>query len=236
MSVRKPRRRRRAPDARAEVRTRRFVLIVTYARSGSTVLQSVLASIPGSHIMGENGDALAGLFASWRSASHARDEQGGQMRAASGDPWRGAHRIDPDRYNRELVRVFISEILQPPDDAWLVGFKEVRYFDHDDDLVEYLDYVRTSFSPALLVFNRRRAADVARSGWWKDHQSDIAGEVARFDQLTSAYAGAHPHETIIVDYDEWSADPHALRPLFEHLGATFDLPTVRRVLELRLTH
>jgi hypothetical protein len=215
---------------------RQYVFIVTYGRSGSTVLQNVLATIPGSHIMGENADALAGLFSSWRSAVQTRDQAGGTVRGASGDPWRGAHRVDPLRYNDELVRVFVSEILQPPRRAWLVGFKEVRYFDHDDDLSDYLDYIRMSFQPALLVINRRRGTDVAGSAWWKNHPDDIATAVARFDDLTAAYAALHPDDTLVLDYDEWASDAASLRPMFERLGVRFDLSVVEGVLAVPLSH
>ena len=38
------------------------LLIVTYGRSGSTILQSLAQTIPGCHTAGENYNALEGLF------------------------------------------------------------------------------------------------------------------------------------------------------------------------------
>lgn len=215
---------------------RRFAFIVTYARSGSTLLQKIIASIPGSHFNGENHDTLAGLYASYRSACMTRHDQGEEPRKHAGDPWRGAHRIDPLRYNRRLAEVFIDEILQPPRDASLIGFKEVRYFDHDDDLLDYLDYIRMTFEPAMLIFNRRNAADVSKSAWWKDHPDDIEAAVRRFDQLTDRYSAQHPDHTIIVDYDIYCQDTNHLRPLFERLGAKFDHRAVRTIMSERLAH
>jgi hypothetical protein len=215
--------------------SRRFAFIVTYGRSGSTVLQSILATIPGSHITGENLDALSGLFHSYRCAVEARREQGAEPRLAAGDPWRGAHRIDPQGYNRKLARAFLEEVLRVPRSATLVGFKEIRYFDHED-LEDYLDYIRLTFDPALLIFNRRKADDVARSGWWKSHPNDTAEEVRRFDQRTEAYASMHPDFCMVVNYDEYLADPQVLESLFTRLGARFDLATLRNVLALRLKH
>ena len=111
---------------RTHHRERRFIFIITYARSGSTLLQKIIASIPGCHFNGENCDALGGLYASFRSASFAKDDQGKEPRTSGGDPWRGAHLINPQRYNRRLASVFVDEILQPSASAWLIGFKEVR--------------------------------------------------------------------------------------------------------------
>jgi hypothetical protein len=212
------------------------VFIVTYARSGSTLLQKVIAGIPHCHFTGENADALGGLFASWKAAVAARAEAGGEARAGPGDPWRGAHRIDPERYNRRLAQVFVEEVLQPPRDTRILGFKEVRYFDYDNRLAEYLDYIRATFDPVLLVFNRRDPEAVARSAWWKDHPDDIAAAVRAFDAATGAYAAAHPQETLVLAYDIWSRDPEALRGLFGRLGASFDPAAVSRLLSERLDH
>jgi hypothetical protein len=187
-------------------------------------------------MMGENGDALGGLFASWRSTVYAKQDQGGTTRTAPGDPWRGAHRINPQRYNQRLSTVFIEEIVQPPPDVTLVGFKEVRYFDYGPDLPAYLDYIRATFTPALLVFNRRKGEEVAGSAWWKDHPGDIAAEVAVFDATTTAYALAHPDQSIVVNYREWSRDPEYLRPLFDRLGVPLDVASLRRILSEPLNH
>jgi sulfotransferase family protein len=214
---------------------RTFVFIVAYGRSGSTLLQSMLATVPRSHIMGENQDALAGLFQSYRSAREAKAGEGAQTRAAPGDPWRGVHRIDPERYNRKLASVFLEQILQVPRDATLVGFKEVRYFDHED-LEDYLDYIRTTFVPTLIIFNRRDPDAVAKSGWWRTHPDDIAEKVRRFDKRAEAYAALHPDCCVEARYEDYARDPRALESLFERLGARLDLKALDRVLATRLEH
>src|SRR6187397_2659063 len=117
---------RRKPPAPPELPFR-YVFIVAYGRSGSTVLQKILASIDGFHVTGENADALAGLFYSYRSACEAREEQGTEPRRNPGDPWRGADRIDPEHYARTLAQAFVEELIQPPARARMIGFKEVRY-------------------------------------------------------------------------------------------------------------
>lgn len=195
----------------------------------------MLATIPGSHIMGENMNALAGLFQSYRSAVEAKTEQGSAPRTAPGDPWRGAHKINPDRYNQKLAKAFLEEVLNVPEGATVVGFKEVRYFDHED-LEDYLDYIRRTFAPCLLVFNRRNAGDVAKSGWWRNHRADIAEAVRRFDQRTEIYAAQHSNCCSTVSYDDYVRDPQVLQPLFERLGVSFDLATLKDVLAVRLNH
>lgn len=47
----------------------RYVFVVAYARSGSTLLQAILASLVGFWMVGENADALGGLFDSVQAAT-----------------------------------------------------------------------------------------------------------------------------------------------------------------------
>jgi hypothetical protein len=112
----------------------------------------------------------------------------------------------------------------------------VRYFDYGERLPAYLDYIRFTFRPALLIFNRRNPEEVARSGWWKSHPGDIASEVRKFDALIEVYEKANPDETISVDYTLWRSNPDLLRPLFERLGERFDAPQIARILSKRLDH
>jgi hypothetical protein len=217
-------------------RSRTYAFIVTYARSGSTLLQKILSSLPHSHFSGENNDALNGLWASFRSARLTREEQGSERRNGTGDPWRGAHLISPERYNKRLSEVFVDEIVQPPANSTLIGFKEVRYFDHEDDLEDYLDYIRMTFHPCLLIFNRRDADAVSRSAWWKGHAADIAAEVRKFDARIDAYSVRYPEESIIVDYDAYCADGDSLRPLFARLGAEFDRERILALMAEKLLH
>lgn len=134
-----------------------------------------------------------------------------------------------------MIQLFIEEVLRPPANAWLIGFKEVRYFDHED-LEDYLDYIRTSFPSALFVFNRRNGPDVARSGWWKDHPADIADEVAKFDCRVDAYLAQHPESGLVVHYEDYCRDPEHLRPLFDRLGVRLDSIRLRSLMTERLAH
>ena len=46
------------------------VLIITYGRSGSTLLQGLLNSIDGCIVRGENYDACKGLFRTYQAVSY----------------------------------------------------------------------------------------------------------------------------------------------------------------------
>jgi hypothetical protein len=218
-------------------RERSFLFIVAYGRTGSTVVQHLVGTLPGFHIAGENGGALEGLLASYEAALHARTEQGAERRTSRGDPWYGAHRIDPERYLRRLADIFIDEIIQPPPGARVVGFKEVRYIDVQGPLDHHLDLIGRAFAPARFLFCRRKPEHAAASGWWRRHDREqLLGEMRRFDAEVAAYAEAHPASTHVVDYEAYTADPEALRGLFAFLEQPFDRAHVDRILRVRLRH
>jgi hypothetical protein len=200
-------------------------------------VQMVIGSIDGYHIVGENSDALEGLLRSYECVLAARQEQGNVPRVDLGDPWRGAHLLEPERYLDKLVRVFVEEILRPPPGARAIGFKEVRYFDHLDRLNDRLELIRRVFEPAVLIFCRRDPVAVAQSAWWKDYpQGEIITEVVRFDAIADAYNARYPSMSAIADYDEYVVDIEKLKPIFAVLGESFDPVQIRRIMDVRLAH
>ena len=209
---------------------RRFVFIVTYGRSGSTLLQNLIGAIPGCHMTGENNDALYGLYLSHAAARRARDEHGRDGRHA-GSPWWGAHRIRPARYAASLRGAFVSNILQPPPAATMVGLKEVRYFNHPDDFTGYLDFIRGVFAPARFVFNSRNHDEVSRSAWYAARPpEEVLASLRQADAMMDAYQAAHPGICYRVHYNDYVADRSRLRSLYAFLGAEMDEEAVRRTL------
>ena len=208
----------------------RYVFIVAYARSGSTLLQRVLASIDGFLATSENADALSGLFFAYQTACTAHREHG--MPMPDDDPARRvADRFDPDRYARSLAQAFVDEIVQPPARTRLIGFKQARCFDRLDVFDELVGFLQRAFVPTLVVFNKRDPAAVAQSGWWRNSPREpLIAEIERFDRLATAYAETRPADTIIVDYDHYQDDASALRPLFAKLGVPFDGGTAQKIL------
>jgi hypothetical protein len=213
-----------------------YVFIATYGRSGSTLIQKILGSIPGYHITGENFFALHGLFRSYQNAERTKSRNG-QDPLSIDSPWFGADQIDPLNYGRRLADLFIEEIVKPPEGSRTVGFKEVRFAEYMDELEEFLDFIRVFFRPTRVVFNLRKAEDVAKSGWWKDQPTDsVIAMVERFDAKARSYVNAHPDEAIIVSYDRYVENSEALMDLFKFLGETFNRNSIDEALKVPLNH
>lgn len=212
----------------------RYLFIVTYGRTGSTLLQKLLGSLPGHYMAGENHACLHGVYAAWRDASILKTRYG-WGHEASDHPWHGADVADPDGYARAMVAGFVDNILRPPRGTRVAGFKEIRYL--TEDLRDYLLFIDRFLAPATFVINTRRVDDVAQSAWWQHSDRDaLAAKVARFEAVTDALVAEFPDRFIKIDYDRWTRDPEALRPLLAMLDAPFDADAIAATLAVRLEH
>lgn len=217
----------------------RYVFIITYGRSGSTLLQALLNSLPGYDIRGENANALLPLFRSCKRAHRAYGTANPDHRQVD-SPWYGAPDIDVNAYANDLVKAFKTHILceTRKKDIRVTGFKEVRYLELDaNELEEYLDFIRHHFASARFLFNVRKAEDVAQSSWWRDRdQQSALTKINDANQRFTAYCGIHSEDCHLVDYDAITADIGALKPLFTFLGEPFDSAHCASVLARKLTH
>lgn len=212
------------------------LFVVTYGRSGSTLLQSLLQTIPGAYLRGENGGALQGLFQSATPLRRAHAEHGLETQPAD-HPWHGMAEIDVSAYERRLARVFLEEILRPPAEARWIGFKEVRYLQMGANLPQFLNFCRRVFHNPFFVFNSRNHADVCKSKWWAEHPEEvIRPQLERADEIFTRFSTNHPRISHHVQYEEYVADPTRLKPLFEKLGEPYDVDQVAQVMGKRLTH
>ncbi|WP_313409001.1 sulfotransferase [Aeromicrobium sp.] len=207
-----------------------YVFIVTYGRTGSTLLQGLLNSIPGYLIRGENAGTLESLHDNWRKV----EERLGNVKGGDPtNPWFGMDSYSPEEaaasYRRHMQQVF----LKPGPDTRVTGFKEIRWWRRD--LVETLEFTRTVFPGARFVLNTRNAEDVIQSKWWakKDPAAALA-QVADYDaRLERAHQELGSDVTYRVHYDDYVADHGVLEGLFEWLGESFDRQRVDEVMGTR---
>lgn len=99
------------------------IFIVTYGRSGSTLLQTVLQSIPGAHILGENNNIMFHLWRAFGAARGAKVAWGPKGSEKAHHPWYGADKFQPHDLGMRMADAFMFNILRPPKDARWVGFK-----------------------------------------------------------------------------------------------------------------
>lgn len=208
-----------------------YLFVVTYGRSGSTLLMGVLNSIPGYLIRGENRDVLRHLFAFHRTASAERARFGpGRATLEPVHPFFGMDGFDPDLSLRQIRRLALSTVLRPEPDTRVTGFKEIRWA--GPDLPAYVEFLRDTFPGARFVINTRDHDDVAKSKWWAE-RDDAHGELARIEAEFDRLQETLGEDALHVHYDDYVGDRAHFRPLYDWLGEPLDEERLARVLAVR---
>jgi hypothetical protein len=166
------------------------VFIVTYGRSGSTLLQGLLNQIPRTLIRGENHLFLEPLGKSYRLLCNCHFQSSGGTETTS--PWFGSQELSPVSF-LEKVRILVEDQLignHNPNEVDRLGFKEIQYIGLDrPQLFDHLDFLRLLFPTHKFIFHTRNHEKVAKSGWWaKKDPSQVIENLTNFENLLSEYS------------------------------------------------
>lgn len=212
-----------------------FLFVVTYGRSGSTLLTGLLNALPGYCIRGENYATLVPLFRAVKRLDRAHAEFGGRPTTPT-DPWYGAELTAPDLLAAGCADAFLRAVLAPPRGTRCVGFKEIRYSTQElpgDELAGFLDYLASAFPGAAVVFNVRDHDSTARSGWWgRQRPDEVKQRLRQTEAGMRAYARVHPHRTFVFSYDMLMQEPDYFAELCGFLGELYDGERTRAVLAI----
>jgi hypothetical protein len=126
--------------------------------------------------------------------------------------------------------LMLNTVLRPAPDTRVVGFKEIDW--PIDRLVNLLGFTRAVFPGARFVLNTRNLDDVAQSKWWVD-RPDAAAQLQKMERAYVAAVSELGDAGYHVRYDDYVADPNALRGLFAWLGEEFDEARVREVMAIQ---
>ena len=219
----------------------RFVTVVTYGRTGSTVLQAALNALPGVIVRGENYSALRGLNAYVQAIAETADRHNAGKPT---HPWFGSARLSPADVVADLRRHVVETVLRPRADTSWIGFKEVRYepghFAGYDDLLNYLLFLDKLLPGIGYLVNVRDPQTAALSGWWPGNENALDVLSTTRGWLVDATADLTrmlgPGRAVLVDYDEWNGHPEVLVDAFGSLGLPRDDRAVQAAMGERLDH
>ena len=219
-----------------------YVFVVTYARSGSTLLQSLLNACAGVQIRGENNNALYHLYraiAAIAAIAAARKDHGGPLALPPDAPWHGAGLIRPGGFEARLLQGFVRCVLAPDPATRVTGFKEIRYnplFVPGEHFAPYMDFLLSRFPHSKIVFNSRRAEDVATSSFVaRQDPAQVLAWVKASDARFASFA-AGSARAIHLRYEDWVADHGLIHGMLDFLGLDWDAEAVARVFAKPLTH
>jgi hypothetical protein len=209
-----------------------YLFIVTYGRSGSTLLQGLLNAIPGYLIRGENRIATYRLYQFCDALASARERFGRTEALSPRDSWYGIDEYRAPETVARLRAIMLDCLLRPAPDTRVVGFKEIRWF--QSDFQEHVAFLERLFPGARFVINTRDHAHVAKSHWWSKMEeaqalATLAGHEKQLDELASRLGP----KAYRVHYDDYVADHAVLRGLFDWLGESWDPALVDAVFDVK---
>ncbi len=199
----------------------KHVFIVAYGRTGSTALMRALNCIEGACIRGENGGMLLPIAEAYALSQATRRRHGPDSHEVW-RPWYGADRIRCQQFGEGLARAFSRDVLLPPENARLAGFKEIRYASDlltDEAFDALLRFMLDCFEAPHVIFLTRDPEQVADSAWWQDRDRDVVLDV--IDDTVHRFRMAHedyPEQTFLIDHSAFDGNPEGLRPLLAWLG------------------
>ena len=207
------------------------ILVITYGRSGSTLLQGVLNSIDGVLIRGENENAFFHFFEAYRKLLRLKQEHGGAILPKQ--PWYGIGLFDEslllERLRETAKALLLADRIADPA-VLCYGFKEVLYFELGADLEAYWDFLEKLFPNPAFIFNTRNLADVVKSAWWRRRDADeLYATLRDFEHRCVDYAKTRSH-CFHIDYDDVRSKGVRLAELFDFLGAEYDPAIIDAVL------
>lgn len=206
------------------------ILIITYGRSGSTLLQGILNGIPGCVIRGENYNLFYNFFQGYKKIEKIALHAGNQLTT---EPWYGAYAYTTEAY-LEMVSGYAKETLlagvsggQP---VTCYGFKEIRYINVQENIFEYLDFLTQVFPKPAFLFNTRNLDSVMKSGWWaKKNEQESRQQLVELERSFASYCSANSN-CYQISYEDVINFTRRFEKLYEFLGAEYDKDNVRRIM------
>lgn len=209
-----------------------WVFIITFGRSGSTLLQGVINSIPGYEVKGENNFILLPLFRAAMRLKTTRYKFG-YHETHPIDSWYGSHDVDLDGFSRQIVSAFVDTVVRPGGNAHVGGFKEIRYHElQENEIEEFMIFMTRYFNNPCFVYNERNIEDTSKSSFWNrvdDPQKSINRSLQHMKKM---YELARDR-SYWVNYDEYVKDPAQLEGLFSFLNEPFDLDQIQKVMNIK---
>lgn len=194
---------------------RNHLFIVTYGRTGSTLLLGILNAHPKIRIQGENAGLFHGLYESLRKLDQFENHRDTMACDTPENPYFGATAFPFSKVREEITRLLDGFF--PEDDAIeTTGFKEIRY--DSPDLDNFLDFLKSRYANTRFVFLTREHAAVVRSGFYKNTDPEILGKhLSLIEARFRNYAARNPAISLQLDYrDLLSFD--RIPELFSFLG------------------
>jgi len=208
------------------------VLIITYGRSGSTLLQGLLNSIDGCLIRGENNNFCYYLYKTWESIYKSTKRHSPLIQ----NPWYGSHLLNDQLFLSQSKNLIYALLLADQAHNPLIkcyGFKEIRYVESyvGNDFQEYLLFLKKVFPNVAFIFNTRKVDQVAKSEWWAEmEKKEVENIILKAENNFLEHMIHFPDNTFHITYEDLVDKTSNLHNLFSFLGVSYDDNKIDEVL------
>lgn len=176
------------------------LFVITYGRTGSTLLMGLINSSNKFNIRGENHNFIEGLALANERLNITKNQWGnddGVM--ATEHPWFGANEL---KNSHEKFADVISSSLGFIDGK-INGIKEIRHLHmSQEDFERYMSFINSVFPDSKFIFNFRRFDDVKSSAWWKDFdENELKDQIQQFKNNVDNYIEKN-NNGLIVHFED----------------------------------
>ena len=212
------------------------ILIVTYGRSGSTLLQGVINSINGCTIKGENNNFCFYLYKTYQAILEAKTHKDN----TEFDPWYGANLLDEELFLlkcREYIESYILADIEDISSIKCFGFKGLYHPQWIVNGLEgYLEFLGKVFPDVGYIFNTRNLDQVLKSGWWK--QKDYYNSKQLLLNLEKKFSDFSRFHTNCyhITYEDVVNKTDRLKQMFDFIGTNYDSKLIESVLSKRYSY
>lgn len=219
----------------------RFTFVVTYGRSGSTLVQGLLNTLPGALVRGENNLFVLPLFRSW-ALLRGYHRRYGKLAGERGvqSAFYGIDEVSADAYAESARELVMRQLYgsADPSTVEVLGFKEVAWHRvRPKESPAFFNFLDMAFPDARYVLHRRAHEDVTKSGFWRREDPDSADlALQRVETMQDRLRETRPGRTHDTRYERLTSDDPGvveaeLRGLAEFVLGSCDEPLLARMRE-----
>lgn len=207
------------------------VIILGQGRSGGTLVQRVLNTVPNSYIAGENKNFWYHIFQAYKAWEYIPIYENEIAKTKKQKPFSYNTKTDaykPCWWNREYdftkfnTTIYFRRLFDDHyQGANFRGFKEIRFPEDEKEFNEYLDWFRLLFPNIYFIFTVRDIKTIVNSGWWSiDDKETLLNQEKLLRSRKDAF---------IVEFEnqDWKG-------LFKYLDLEYNEKEVQRILNKKL--
>jgi hypothetical protein len=217
-------------------------VVLSYPRTGSTVIQRLINTDPSAICVGEKPMAINYLFDFYKSVEDSKfDIPSLFPEIPLGDDRNPVFNID--KVDLKLLRHMLKEVFEDvvlaPGNKTKIGWKEnfISPYADGDISNQQINFIRTLFPDVKFLLNVRDPEKTSQSPIWRVREEAFEEISERRKWIMDSHlSGLFGSGATLLDYDKWSRNPDVIIGQLWDFGFKVDYQKCKDILSERLTH